>query len=253
MILSKRGQDFEPCPEYIGKGVCVDVTPLKKQQSEFGERDIFRLVFEVDLAREDGSRFCVWSRGFTPSLHEKANFRKFVKMWFGRDLTAEEMESFETESLLGRPAMLNVIHEEADGKTFANIAACTPDKSGAPLEASGKFVRAKDRSPEGRSQKSEGGSQSNYRRAEQPAAAPSGAVEHAKVKVHVGTCAGHELRDLSEEQLQKLHDNWLPKGKANPKPTADDRRLIAALEWWAAQKAGAAAEAAAEGPDDLNY
>ena len=56
-------------------------------------------------------------------------------------------------------------------------------------------------------------------------------------KIHVGKCKGLEVRDLSPEQVGALIANWLPMAKANAKPTADDKRLIAALEsWQAAQK-----------------
>ena len=40
------------------------------------------------------------------------------------------------------------------------------------------------------------------------------------------------MRDLSEDALRALAEKWLPTAKANAKPTADDRRLIAALDWW---------------------
>src|SRR6185503_13571365 len=136
---------FEPCPEYTGKAVCVDVTPLRKQQSQYGERDVFKIVFEVDLQKEDGGRYAVWSRNFTPTLNEKAAFRKFIKGWLGRDLSATELKEFDTETLLGKPAQVVVVHETRDNELYANIAACTPLKNGEPLKPSGKFVRAKDR------------------------------------------------------------------------------------------------------------
>ena len=60
---------------------------------------MFKIVFEVDMERDDGSRFCVWSRNFTPTLNEKSNLRKFLRGWFGRDLTKQELEDFDTESL----------------------------------------------------------------------------------------------------------------------------------------------------------
>ena len=145
MKIKSNNSNFEPCPEFTGKGVCVDVTPLRKQQSQFGERDVFKIVFEVDLDRDDGSRFCVWSRNFTPSLNEKANLRKFMRGWFGRDLTKAELEDFDTESLIGKPAQLVVVHEHRDGETYANIVACTLDKTAEPLKPTGKFVRMKDR------------------------------------------------------------------------------------------------------------
>ena len=228
MKIKENNNDFEPCPEFTGKGVCVDVTPLRKQQSQYGERNVFKIVFEVDMEKEDGTRYAVWSNNFTPTLNEKASLRKFLRGWFGRDLTKSELEDFDTETLIGKPAQLVIVHQHKDGKVYANIAACTPDKSGEPLKASGKFTRAKDRVKDG-GQKSEGGGQNGYRRAEQPAEAGS---EHASVKVHVGKCKGLELRDLAVEQVQALVANWLPGARANVKPLADDRRLIAALEWW---------------------
>ena len=51
---------------------------------------------------------------------------------------------------------------------------------------------------------------------------------------------GIELRDLNPEAVQALADKWLPTAKANAKPTADDKRLIAALEWWAEEREKAA-------------
>jgi hypothetical protein len=234
MKIKSNDGNFEPCPEYSGKAVCVDVTPLRKQQSEYGERDVFKVVFEVDMEKEDGTPFCVWSRNFTPSLNEKANFRKFLRGWFGRDLSEAELEDFDTETLLGKPAMLVVVHEHKENKVYSNIAACTSDKSGDTLKPSGKFVRFKDR-PTGVGANAAGaaasgsGKQGGYRRAQQ---AENASGDLGGTKIHVGRCKGLEVRDLSPEQVQALVGNWLPGAKANAKPSADDKRLIAALEWW---------------------
>ena len=225
----KESNDFEACPEFTGKGVCVDVTPLRKQQSQYGERNVFKIVFEVDADKKDGGRYGVWSNNFTPTLNEKASLRKFLRGWFGRDLSKTELEDFDTETLIGKPAQLVVVHQHKDGKVYANIAACTPDKSGEPLKPSGKFTRAKDRATSVAANAAGAAAQGGYRRAEQPAEVGS---EHASVKVHVGKCKGLELRDLAAEQVQALVANWLPRAKTNAKPLADDKRLMAALEWW---------------------
>ena len=135
MKIKVNNSNFEPCPEFTGKAVCVDVTPPRRQQSQFGERDVIKVVFEVDLDREDGSRYCVWSRNITPTLNEKSNLRKLVRGWFGRDLTKAELEDFDTESLIGKPAQLVVVQEHKDGETYANIMACVPDRSGGAAEA----------------------------------------------------------------------------------------------------------------------
>jgi hypothetical protein len=103
------------------------------------------------------------------------------------------------------------------------------------LKASGKFTRRKDRQngDPGESGQS-GNAGGGYRRAQGPGEA--GGADHSAVKVHVGKYAGIELRDLNPEAVQALVDKWLPAAKANAKPTADDKRLVAALEWWGAEK-----------------
>ena len=234
MRIKSNSGNFEPCPEYTGRAVCVDVTPLKTVQTQYGPKEKFRFVFEIEKQREDGSAFCVWSQPFTPSYHENAALRPFLRKWMGRELTQDELKTFDTEDMLHRPAHITVIHEHSDGEVYANIALIQPDKSAEPLVPCGKYVRQKDRpprdgntSPRPSPQSGEGGG--GYRRAEQPA---SSMPDHGLVKVHVGKYAGHELRDLSEDALRALAEKWLPTAKANAKPTADDRRLIAALDWW---------------------
>ena len=244
MKIKANNSNFEPCPEFTGKAVCVDVTPLRKQQSQYGERNVFKIVFEVDMEKEDGNRYGVWSNNFTPTLNEKASLRKFLRSWFGRDLSKAELEDFDTETLIGKPAQLVVVHQHKDNEVYANIAACTPDKSGEALKPSGKFIRTKDRPTSvgaGSNQSSvnsgQGGSGGGYRRAEGLAAGHQAeASEHASVKIHVGRCKGLELRDLAAEQVEALVANWLPGAKTNPKPLADDKRLMAALEWWQAEQ-----------------
>ena len=216
MKLTETLKPFEPCPEYKGRAVCVDVTPLKKVQTAYGEKEKFRLVYEIDMAREDGSRWCVWSSGFSALLTQKSSFRGYLEKWFGRPLTPEELKEFDTESLIGKPAYLVVIHNKAEnGQTYANIAICTKHDQAFP--PSGKFVRQQDRPKD----------DATYRRAE---ARPAGEDDKLAVKVHVGQFAGIELRDLSHDAVRKLIEKWLPAVKTAAKPTADDRRLMAALE-----------------------
>jgi hypothetical protein len=256
MFVALKGGRFEACPEFAGRGVIADFTPLRKQQSQFGERDVFKSVVEVDLEREDGSRYCVWSNNMTPSLHEKANLRKFVKSVLGRDLTKKELEGFDLESLIGHPVHIVVVQEHKDGETYANIAVIKPHKDGEPLKLSGTYTRVKDR--EARNGDRGSGSGSGYRRAE-PMNAERGTRSAESsgepgagllaTKIHVGRCKGLELRDLSPEQVQALVEKWLPAAKTNPKPLADDRRLMAALDWWVESQSVPAGEP----EDDVNY
>ena len=220
-IQNPNAPKFVPHPDYTGPAVAVDVTPPKKVETRFGVREIFKVVFETTCLRDDGSPFLVWSPGFTASLHEKASFRKFMRGWLGRDLTPAELEEFDTESLIGRTAQLVIAQSDHNGSTYANIVACTPLRTGS-IEASGKYVRAKDR---------EAKRDQQFARADQPAAnVPAEADDWKSTKVHVGRHTGIELRDLDRESVEALVVRWLPEARAKAKPTADDRRLIAALE-----------------------
>jgi hypothetical protein len=241
-LTNSGGGAFETAPEGNGKAVCVDITPLKKVQTQYGEKEKFKLVFELDKetfgTRENGDAFTVWSSGFTPSTHEKAALPKFLKTWLSKDFPAQ-LETFDVETLIGRPAFVVIVHETggADGKTvFATIKACTADNSGAPIKPTGKFVREEDRN-----KTTPQGGASQFRAAEKPIDA--GRLDWQKCKVHVGRNKGIDLGDLDLDDVGKLLEKWLPAAKANPKPLADDKRLIVALE--AAQDAIRATQAPA--------
>ena len=219
-LHNKPDAAFEPHPEYDGQAVCVDVTPLRSTKSSFGDRETFRVVFETRELRQDGKPFLVFSRNFTPSIHEKAALRQFLRQWFGRDLTTAEQHEFDTEMLIGRPARLSVIHTEYEGKTYANIGLIRPDKSGDPLQPCGKYVRVKDRD-QSRDEK--------FR----PAAGGDGAAPESdwrRAKVHVGRHTGLDLGDLDRESVEKLIIKWLPEALEKEKPLKADRELIAALQ-----------------------
>ncbi len=67
------------------------------------------------------------SRNFTVSLNEKANLRKFLASWRGRDFTPEELAGFDISKLLGAYCLLNVTEREGgNGKTYADVASVSP-------------------------------------------------------------------------------------------------------------------------------
>ena len=225
---NRGGGDFTPHPETDGtvKAVIVDLTPLKTRTTKFGEREEFRLVYETEVANDDGRRFCIWSRGYTPSLNEKASFRKDLKKIMGRDLTALELKEYDTESLIGTPVSLIVQHEKGEsGQVYATISFVGPHKSGESITASGSYKRVKDRDAAAGAT----GEQAGYKKA--PAAKEDeGRVDWQKVKVHVGAHKGVDLGDLPEEAVKALIDKWLPAGLELAKPLKADRELIAALQ-----------------------
>jgi hypothetical protein len=215
-LTEKKTSAFTPHPETDGpiKAVIVDITPPKTVQTKFGEKEMFRLVFETSMHDDENDRqWCIWSRNYTPSLNEKASFRKDLKKIMGRDLTKAELEEFDTEALIGMGVKLIVQHEESpDGeKTYANISFITADKD-KPMKPSGGYTRSKDRddndAPDAKDEPKKSGWETCV--------------------VHVGKHKGKTLGTLDEADVAILIDKWLPKAKA--KPAADDKPLISALE-----------------------
>jgi hypothetical protein len=219
MLITEKSTQFAQHPPGSFRAVCVDCTDLKSIETRYGRQEVFRYVFETELTREDGLRWCAWGRNLSLSLYEKSNLRKLLKQWFGRDLTAQERQSFDTDSMVGVPANLVITHDDVNGTTYANIVAVTPDRGATPLTPSGKYVRQKDRPPK----------DAVYSRTSAPATRPQAAYTGWKAAVvHVGANAGRPLGDLSEAQLVALYDKWIPQvGKS---PTPEDSALIDALK-----------------------
>lgn len=214
--------NFTPCPEYTGRAVCVDITPLKAYETEYGTKQKFKIAFELDLidqSRNPVQPWVVMTAPMTASLHEKAGLTKFLKDWHGRALTAEETVSLDLDSLIGRPATVVIVHEKSqDGtKTFANIKLIMAHKHGEPLKPSGLWIRLEDRPPR---------DDDKVKTVVPVTAAP---VKIADIKVHVGKFRGVPLSELTPDAVRGLAEHWLPKAKVSSGKTPDDIALIAAV------------------------
>jgi hypothetical protein len=54
-------------------------------------------------------------------MNEKANLRKDLKSWRGRDFTEEEAKSFDISKLIGVACLLGVSNKESKGKTYLEV------------------------------------------------------------------------------------------------------------------------------------
>ena len=215
-LSEKKNSNFTPHPETEGpiKAVLVDVTELKKRMTQYGEKDEFRLVFETEVMDEENDRrFCIWSRGYTPSLNEKAALRKDLKKLMGRDLTSNELNEFDLEALIGHGVKLIIQHETKDDKTYANISFMAPDRDKVTLKPSGKYTRIRDREIDGAA------AGSSEEKSEEQG--------WESVEIHVGKYKGKKLGEVDEAGVSTLIEKWLPKAVADKKP--EDKALIAAL------------------------
>lgn len=83
---------------------------------------------------ENGEQPLVISKEFTLSMNEKANLRKMLASWRGKDFSEDEAKRFDILKLLGKPCMLNIIHKPSkDGsKTYQEIGSISPMPKGMP-------------------------------------------------------------------------------------------------------------------------
>jgi hypothetical protein len=130
-VHETAGGNFEIAPAGTHPARCYSILDMGTQTSEYqGETKASRKVllqWELlgDERMEDGRPFTV-SKRYTASLHEKAQLRKDLAAWRGRDFTPDELAGFDLAKVLGAYCYINVIHNAKGDKTFANIASLMP-------------------------------------------------------------------------------------------------------------------------------
>lgn len=137
MILTANNEGgWENPKPGMHQAVCVDQIDKKDQETNFGKKDQVWLVFLLDEKKSDGSPM-VMTRKYAATLHEKGALRKDLKSWRGADLTADEMESFDTARLVGAQAQLNIEEfQKSDGTPGTSIGAILPPADGQNVDGS---------------------------------------------------------------------------------------------------------------------
>jgi len=134
MARDSGGGDFELAPEGNHLARCYQVVDLGIQTVTFNneQKEAHKVLFGWELPAtlmEDGKPFFISAR-YTVSLHEKSNLRGQLQSWRGRSFTEDELAGFDLYTVLGVPCMLNVVHNNSNGRTYANISAITPIPQG---------------------------------------------------------------------------------------------------------------------------
>lgn len=96
----------------------------------------WELPTELKVFKEEkGEQPLSISKEFTLSMHEKANLRKFLAGWRGKDFTEEEALSFDVTNLLGKECMLSIIHKTSKtGRVYAEISSCSTVPKGIKVD-----------------------------------------------------------------------------------------------------------------------
>lgn len=116
------GGDFEQPPVGTHVARCFKIIDIGTQRGEYqGKATVKRqciigwelpleLMTDGDYA---GKPFAV-SKFYTSSLSEKANLRKDLANWRGRDFSAQELAGFDPKNILGVPCMLSLTKNDKD-------------------------------------------------------------------------------------------------------------------------------------------
>lgn len=113
------GGDFTPAPVGTHRATCIRLIDLGTQVGEWQGKPLKRnqVVVMWELPDEtidtaDGPRPFIVSKFYTNSLSEKATLRHDLVQWRGREFTPEELAKFDLQSILGKPCMLSVVHND---------------------------------------------------------------------------------------------------------------------------------------------
>lgn len=132
-IIAKEtaGKDFKKVPAGVHFAICNMVVDCGLQEGFSGkpQHKVYlrwevpdeRVSYEKDGAEIEGP--CSIGCMYTLSLSEKANLRKTLENWRGKPFTAQELQGFDITNVLGKCCQIQVMHEESNGKTYANVTA----------------------------------------------------------------------------------------------------------------------------------
>lgn len=125
-VNANGGSNLPPVSEGTHLAVCNMLVDLGLQTSEVYKNTSRKVLIGWEIPgetikTEDGEHPRTLSKRYTASLNESANLRQDLAAWRGRDFTSEELEAFDLRNIIGKSCLLNVIHKESNGKTYANI------------------------------------------------------------------------------------------------------------------------------------
>ena len=136
LIKDTGGGDYE-YPEvgtYIA--TCRQIIDLGTQENDYQGTKTYPhqilMGWELNENMSDGRPFVV-SKFYTASLNEKANFRKDLISWRGRDFTQEELGGFDPRKILGAACLLTLTTNEKGKIKVSTVAKIVKGMEPPPL------------------------------------------------------------------------------------------------------------------------
>ncbi|WP_034256833.1 phage replication initiation protein, NGO0469 family [Adhaeribacter aquaticus] len=153
IIATSTGEkSFEliPAGNYLARCYSMILlgTVTEEYEGRTKENEKVRITWELPTEtrvykEENGPQPSVISKEYTLSMGDKANLRKDLESWRGKQFTDDEAKSFNVSKLIGIPCQLNIIHKVSkQGKSYATIATVSPLMKGieCPPQVNPSFI-----------------------------------------------------------------------------------------------------------------
>lgn len=128
---SEGGATFEPIPAGSYAARCFEMihigTVSEEYMGQMKENNKVRISWELPTEMKsfkdgEAEKPQVISKDYVLSMYEKANLRKHLEGWRGKNFTEDEAKAFDVTKLLGVECMLSIIHKQSKkGKVYAEI------------------------------------------------------------------------------------------------------------------------------------
>lgn len=136
-VNATEGTGIQPIKEGTYLAICNMLVDLGLQYNETYKNSSRKVLIGWEIPEEtyeyDGEVHRKnLSKRYTASLSERATLRQDLASWRGRDFTQEELAAFDLRNIVGKSCLINVIHKESNGKTYANISSIVALPKGMP-------------------------------------------------------------------------------------------------------------------------
>lgn len=148
VVKDNGGGSFAPLEAGSYRAICYGIVVTGTTFNPVFGTPSTKIIFlwelpdeRITIDNEDKPRAI--SETYTLSLNEKANMRKMLASWRGRDFNAEELKGFSLKKILGAPCLVSTtIMQNKQGRDFAKVASVTrlPKGMEVPKEAENPLV-----------------------------------------------------------------------------------------------------------------
>lgn len=146
IVAKNEGGTYQLAPAGQYQAVCCDVVDLGIVETTWkgNIKKVHKcaIIFQLDELDDKGRRYEVAER-FTVSMYDNARLRKFLGDWRGKSYSDEEAEiGAPLHKLEGINALVQIEHNESNGKTYANVGSIMKAPKGASTLQIKDYTRA---------------------------------------------------------------------------------------------------------------